>query len=316
MHRRVAVVFGGSGFIGRHLVRRLAADGWIVRVAVRRPDYALFLKPMGDAGQIVLLSVDVTDTAMVESAVRDVDAVFNLIGILYQRGKRTFQRMHVDVPAGIAEAAARAGARHLVHVSALGASADSTAAYARTKAAGEKAVLAAFPEATVLRPSVVFGPEDKFFNRFAGMARFMPFLPVFDTAFQPVYVGDVADAMMATLRARDARGGTYELGGPRVISFREVMELVMAETGRRRQLVPVPLALASVQGALLEWLPVPPLTRDQVELMRCPNVVSAKARTLQDLGITPTAVEIVVPTYLRRFRRYGPDERALLQDDG
>lgn len=316
MERRVAVVFGGSGFIGRHLVRRLAADGWIVRVAVRRPEYALFLKPMGEAGQIVLVSVDVTDPAMVESAVRDADAVFNLIGILYERGKRTFQRMHVEVAASIADAAARVGADHLVHVSALGASPDSTAAYARTKAAGEKAVFAAFPQATVLRPSVVFGPDDQFFNRFASMARFMPFLPVFDTAFQPVYVGDVADAMVAALTNPDAPGKTYELGGPRVISFREVMELVVAETGRRRPLVPVPLAIGSMQGALLEWLPVPPLTRDQVELLRTPNVVSANALTLRDLGITPTAVEVIIPTYLRRYRRYGRDERSVLQDSG
>lgn len=316
MERRVAVVFGGSGFIGRHLVRRLAADGWIVRVAVRRPEHALFLKPMGEAGQVVLAPVDVTNPDMVESAVHDADAVFNLIGILYQRGKRTFQRMHVDVAASIAAAAVRAGAQRLVHVSAIGASADSTAAYARTKAAGEKAVFAAFPQATVLRPSVVFGPEDQFFNRFASMARFMPFLPVFDTKFQPVYVGDVADAMMAVLADAEAPGKTYELGGPRVISFREVMELVVAETGRHRPLVPVPLAIGSLQGAVLEWLPVPPLTRDQVELLRTPNVVSANALTLHDLGITPTAVEVVIPTYLKRYRRYGRDQRSHLQNGG
>ncbi|MCW5698436.1 MAG: complex I NDUFA9 subunit family protein [Rhodospirillales bacterium] len=309
MDRRLVTVFGGSGFIGRHLVQRLAAASWIVRVAVRDTESAQFLKTMGDVGQIVPISVDITDQASVDAAVRDAEAVVNLVGILYERGQRTFERIHVDGAAIIAEATALAGADRLVHVSAIGANLDSEAAYARTKAAGENAVKAAFPKATILRPSVVFGPEDDFFNRFAAMARISPILPVFKTSFQPVYVGDVAEAIMKVLADGETAGKTYELGGPRVISFREVMELVMKETGRCRALVPMPLALASFEAMFLEWLPVPPLTRDQVKLLANKNVVAADALGLQDLGISPTAVEVILPMYLARYRRFGRDAR-------
>ncbi len=302
MPRRVIAVFGGSGFVGRHLVRRLAAAGWIIRVGVRDPEAAAFLKPMGDVAQIVPVGADINRPATVAPLVAGADAVVNLVGILYEKGERTFQRVHVDGAANVARAAAEAGASRCVHMSALGADPHAEAAYARTKAAGEQAVLAAFPAAGVVRPSVVFGPEDNFFNQFARIARFSPVLPVFETRFQPVWVGDVADAMMQLLADPATDGKTYELGGPRVVSFREIMEIVMRETGRRRLLVPLPLNVARIEAAVMELLPTPPLTRDQVKLLARDNVVSPGALTLADLGISPTAIEAVVPAYLRDFR--------------
>jgi len=301
MERRVISVFGGSGFIGRHLIRRLAARGWIVRVCVRDIEAAQYLKPMGNPGQIVFLPTDVSNPAHVAKAVEGASAVVNLVGILYQRGRRSFQRMHVDAARSVAEAAEAAGVERLVHMSAIGADPDSPAEYGRTKAAGEQAVLAAFETATVMRPSVVFGPEDDFFNRFAAMARLSPALPVFDITFQPVYVGDVAEAMVAALDDAGTMGKLYELGGPRAISFRELMEIVLRETGRSRLLLPMPLAIAEIQGAILQFFPKPPLTPDQVKLLGRDNVVSPAALTLKDLGIEATAVESIVPTYLERY---------------
>jgi len=302
MDRRLVTVFGGAGFIGRHLVQRLAADGWIVRVGCRDVEAAQFLVPLGDPGQIVPLAADITRPDSVSALVDGADAVVNLVGILYERGRRTFQSIHVDGAANVAQAAARTGAKHLVQMSAIGSDPSSEAAYGRTKASGEQAVRDAFPDATVLRPSVVFGPEDDFFNRFAVLARFLPVLPVFKTSFQPVYVGDVAEAARKALEDPAMVGQTYELGGPRVISFREVMELLLAETARNRLLVPIPLAVASLEATFLEWLPEPPLTRDQVKLLASDNVVSEGALTFSDLGIEPTAVEAIIPNYLHRYR--------------
>lgn len=302
MQRRVVTVFGGSGFIGRHLVRRLAAEDWIVRVAVRDTESAMFLKVAGDPGQVVPLAADIGNAASVARAVEGAGAVINLVGILYERGRRTFQRMHVEAAATVASAAKAAGASRLVHMSAIGADAESPAEYGRTKAAGERAVREAFPEASIVRPSVVFGQEDDFLNRFAGMARVTPVLPVFPTEFQPVWVGDVAEAIARVLQDPATAGKTYELGGPRVVSFRELMELILREIGRERLLLPLPLALAEIQAWFLEKLPVPPLTRDQVKLLGTANVVGASALTLRDLGIEPTALEAVVPSYLNRYR--------------
>ncbi len=302
MAERVVTVFGGSGFVGRHLVRRLAADEWVVRVAVRDPESAAYLKPMGDVGQIVPVAADVTRPDTVAACVVGAEAVVNLVGILYEKGKRTFQRIHVEGAETVAKAAAAAGATRFVQMSALGADPEHEAQYARTKAAGEVAVLDAFPNAGVVRPSVVFGPEDNFFNQFALIAKFSPVLPVFPTRFQPVWVGDVADAMMRLIADPGTDGKTYELGGPRVLSFREIMEIVMRETERRRLLAPVPFAVARIEATVLELLPVPPLTRDQVKLLSRDNVVTAGASTLADLGISPTAIEAVVPSYLRRYR--------------
>ncbi len=302
MDRRLVTIFGGSGFIGRHLVQRLAGRGWMVRVATRDPEAAMFLKILGGPGQIVPIAADITHRGSVDAAVRDADAVINLVGILYERGRRTFKRVHVDGARIVAEAAKAAGAGRFVQMSALGANFDSPAVYARTKAAGESAAKAAFAGASVVRPSVVFGPEDGFFNRFAALSQLLPVLPVFDASFQPVYVGDVAEAIVRMLDDPRTAGNTYQLGGPRIISFREVMELVLSETGRRRLLVPMPLSIASVEALFLEMLPVPPLTRDQLRLLEVPNVVPAGALTFRELSIEPTAVEAILPTYLHRYR--------------
>ena len=305
---RTATVFGASGFLGRHLVQRLAKTGAVIRAAVRHPGAAAFLKPMGDVGQIVPLKVDIGREREVEAAVAGADLVINLVGILYQRGSQRFHSIQAQGPSRIARAAASGGAQALVHVSAIGADTRSAANYARSKAEGEAAVRDLFPGAVILRPSIMFGPEDQFFNRFATMAMVSPALPLIGgghTKFQPVYVGDVAEAIMVGLQRPQARGKLYELGGPRTYSFRALMQLMLREIGRERMLVPVPFGVAKLEAAFLEWLPVPPLTRDQVEMLKQDNVVTAGAATLADLGIAPTAVETLLPTYLDRFRAGG-----------
>ncbi len=308
MATRIVTVFGGSGFIGRYVVKRLAQQGWSVRVAVRRPSRAAFLRPLGEVGQITLLRAPLQD----ESAVRDVlvgaDAAINLVGVLFERGRQSFTAVHLDGARRVAEAAAAVGVRHLAQISAIGAEATANAKYARTKGAAEEAVRQAFPDAVVLRPSIVFGPEDEFFNLFATMAQLSPALPLIGggrTRFQPVYVGDVADAVVRALTDPACAGKTYELGGPRVYSFKELLELMLRETGRRRLLLPVPFWAATLEAMVLEWLPRPLLTRDQVKLLRRDNVVGDDALTLADLGIRPTAVEVILPTYLDRFRKGG-----------
>lgn len=304
----VATVFGGSGFIGRHVVKRLAAAGHVVRVAVRDPVAAEFLKPMGGVGQVVPLRTDVTDAASIAAAVQGADIVVSLVGILHETRKNSFAATQGAAPGLIAKACAASGVKRLVHVSAIGADAGSEAAYARTKAQGEAGVRAAFPATTILRPSIVFGPEDGFFNRFAAMASLSPVLPLIGgghTRFQPVYVGDVADAVMAALSREDAMGRTFELGGPKVWSFKALLEFIMEQTRRKRALVHVGWGLAMLQGRLGELLPTPPITRDQVTLLKRDNVVAEGALTLADLGIAPKAVEAIVPAYLARFRPGG-----------
>jgi uncharacterized protein YbjT (DUF2867 family) len=318
-------IFGGSGFLGRHLVQRLAASGCVLKIAVRHPDRALFLKPLGDVGQIVPVAADVTDEASVASAVKGASAVVNLVGILFESKRHSFEAVHHQGARLIAEAAKRAGAIRLVHVSALGAAKSSDSRYARTKALGEEAVLAAFPEATILRPSVVFGPEDNFFNLFASIARALPVFPVLGASpqfvpgpppklkllgkggpkLQPVYVGDVASAVVRALESPEAQGKRYDLGGPRVYSMKEIAELVLAETGRRRFLIPLPFPLLEIEAAVLEFLGLKLITRDQVRLLRRDNVVGRRALGLADLGIAPATAEIMLPTYLARFRRAG-----------
>jgi len=305
MQGQLATVFGASGFIGRNIVQVLAARGFRVNAVCRDAEHAKFLKPMGTVGQVTPMRADVTDAAAVARAVAGADIVVNLIGILYQSGRNTFEAVQATAPGTIAKAAAAAGAHAMVHVSAIGADADSRSAYARSKAAGEAAVRAAFPTATILRPSIVFGPDDSFFNRFAAMAQVMPVLPLIGggvTKFQPVYVDDVADATMAALDRSDAAGNTYELGGPTVYTFRQLLELMLVEIRRKRMLVSMPFWLASLQAAVLELLPVPPMTRDQIELLKSDNVVSGGAKTLADLGIEATPLEIILPTYLDKFR--------------
>ncbi len=307
METKLVTVFGGSGFVGRHTVRALAKAGWRIRVAVRYPNLAFFLKPTGTVGQIAPLKCDTTDPDQVAAATAGADAVVNLTGILVPRGQG-FDEVHADGAQIIAEAAASAGVKSLVHVSAIGADSESESRYAQSKAAGEARVRAAFPAATILRPSIVFGPEDKFFNRFAGLARFVPVLPLIGggkTRFQPVFVGDVAAAIAAALTSEAARGNTYELGGPMTYSFKELMQIVLRETGRRRALVPVPFGIAMLKSFFLQMLPNPLLTPDQVRLLRRDNVVSPTALTLADLGITANSVEAEVPSYLWRFRAKG-----------
>lgn len=306
-YRRITVL-GGAGFIGRYVVKRLAQHGAVVTVASRHASEALFLTTMGDVGQIALVDAGLADEAALAAALAGADAVVCAVGILYERGKQRFEAVHHQGPARLARLAAAAGARQFVHISAIGADPASPSAYGRSKAAGEQAVKAAFPTATILRPSLVFGPEDDFFNRFAAMARVSPALPLIGggaTRFQPVYVGDVADAVEAALDKAEAGGCTYELGGPKVYTFRELMVLLLAEIGRKRSLMNLPFGLAALEAAVLEWLPKPPLTRDQVRSLQRDNVVAPDALGLADLGLTPTSLELVLPTYLDRFRRHG-----------
>ncbi|MBN8533393.1 MAG: complex I NDUFA9 subunit family protein [Rhizobiales bacterium] len=313
---RLVTIFGGSGFIGRHLTQALAKRGWRIRAAVRRPDLARHLQPLGAVGQIHAVQANLRYPDSVAHALDGADAVVNLVGILHEGGRQTFSAVQAQGPRIVAEAAAKAGVATLVQMSAIGADAHSSADYARSKAAGEAATLAAFPAAVIVRPSIVFGPEDQFFNRFASMARFMPFLPLIgggETKFQPVYVGDVAEAIVRVLEGRARPGATYELGGPDVKSFKALMEYILETTGRSRPLVPVPFAIARLQASVLELLPAPLLTVDQVRMLETDNVVSANAqaekRTLPGLGITPTTIESVVPSYLYRFRKHGQFER-------
>lgn len=305
---RVAAVFGGSGFIGRYVVQRLAQAGWVVRICARDVEKAGKLKHLGVVGQIAPVLTNIRDDRSVAAAVAGADAVVNLVGILFESGRNRFEAVQAEGPGRIARAAKAAGVRAFVHVSAIGADPRSPAQYARSKAAGEAAAFEAFPEATVLRPSIVFGPEDDFFNQFAAMARIAPFLPLIGgggTKFQPVYVDDVAAAVMAALERPEAQGATYELGGPRVYSFRELLEHVLAETGRKTPLLPIPFAAASLLGRFGELLPKPVLTRDQVKLLKADNVVAEGAKTLADLGIDAQAVEAITPGYLWRFRTAG-----------
>lgn len=303
-------VFGASGFIGRHLVQRLARRGMRVKAAVRRPQRARFLVPMGDVGQVVPIGSDITSDASVAAAVAGADAVINLVGILYQsRGQGRFDAVHRAGAERVARAARDAGARQFVHVSALGAARESDSRYARSKAAAEEAVRDAFPMAAILRPSIVFGPEDAFFNRFAALARLAPALPLFGggvTRYQPVYVGDVADAMVACLTDPAAAGKTYELVGPRSYSFAELMALMLAVAERRRRLVKLPFWMADLIGTFAGLAPGRPLlTRDQAKLLRVDNVATPGMPGLVELGIAPTACEVILPTYLDRFRRAG-----------
>jgi NADH dehydrogenase len=304
--RKVATVFGGSGFIGRYVVQRLAQQDYVVRVAVRDPSGARFLQTQGRVGQIVPLAAPVTDAAAVARAVEGAEVVVNLVGILFERRPGDFHRLQGEVPGAVAAAAKAAGAVSFVQVSAIGADAASPSLYARSKAEGEAGVRAAFPEATILRPSVVFGPEDEFFNRFAGMAM-LPVMPVVagGTRFQPVYVGDVADAVAAAIADPAARGKTFELGGPRVMTMRDVLRFILEATGRRRPMVDMPMGLMRFQAGLLQRLPKPPVTQDQLLLLARDNVVGEGVPTLADLGIAPKSVETVVPGYLKRFRQGG-----------
>jgi NADH dehydrogenase len=301
--RNVATVVGGSGFLGRYVVKRLAEAGHVVRVAVRDPESAMFLRPMGRVGQIVPLFCSVTQESSVARAVEGAALVVNLVGILAERHAGDFTKIQAEGAGRVARLAAAAGVPAMVQVSAIGADAGSPSMYARTKAEGEAAVLAAFPAASILRPSLVFGPEDQFFNRFGALARMAPVMPVIagDSRFQPVYVGDVADAVMQVIARREARGAIYELGGPRVMSFREILGWILAQTGRNRKLLDMPDAVAG----LLARLPFSGLTADQLLLLQRDNVADPAKPGLAELGIVPTPIELIVPGYLARYRKGG-----------
>jgi uncharacterized protein YbjT (DUF2867 family) len=304
-------VFGGSGFLGRHVVRALARRHYRIRVGVRRPELAGHLQPLGRVGQIHAVQANVRYPESVAAAARGAQVIINLVGILFERGRQRFAGVQAGGAETVALAARTLGAR-MIHVSAIGADENAPSLYARSKALGEKAVLSAVPSATIFRPSILFGPEDDFFNRFAALARFSPALPLIGgghTKFQPVFVGDVASAIAQAVDGRAALGTVYELGGPEVRTFRELMEYVLATTERRRLLIPLPFGLAKFQSYFLQLLPKPLLTPDQVELLKRDNVVSEQAKrakhTLEALGIDPVAIEAIVPSYLWRFRKTG-----------
>lgn len=312
---QLVTIFGGAGFLGRHAVRALARDGFRIRAGCRRPDLAGHLQPMGDVGQIQPIQANLRFPESVARAVEGAEVVINAVGILAPAGAQSFKAVHVEGARAVAKAAKTAGAKRLIHISAIGASEASPAHYARTKATGEKAVLDAFPEAIILRPSIVFGPEDAFFNRFAALARVSPALPLIGggrTRFQPVFVGDVASAIAAAAKGAGVPGTLYELGGPEVLTFRELMERTLSYADRKRKLISLPFWMAKLQ-ALLTW-PLPnalrPLTVDQVRLLQTDNVVSPDAikegRTLAALGVgVPETIGSIVPRYLERFRTKG-----------
>lgn len=308
----LVTVFGGSGFVGAQVVRAFARRGWRVRVAVRRPSLAFELRPLGDPGQIQPVACDIADKAQVASALRGADACVNLVGILFETGSRKFDAVHVEGSKNIAEACAAAGVTRLTQVSAIGADAKSPSAYARSKARGEAAVRAAVPTAAIVRPSIVFGAGDDFFNRFAAMAQIAPALPLIGggrTKFQPVYVSDAAEAIARATVRDDTAGLTFEIGGPAVMTFEDVLKLVLRETNRSRMLLPLPFFVARIIGALAQIPAVvglkPVLTEDQVVLLQSDNVVGANAEGLAALDIQPTGVEAIAPSYLWRYRRGG-----------
>ena len=324
--QQLVTVFGGSGFVGRHVVRALVKRGYRVRVAVRRPDLAGFLQPLGMVGQIHAVQANLRYPDSVAAAVKGAAAVVNLVGILQEGGRQSFAGVQANGARAIAQACAAAGIARLVQVSAIGADRESKSVYARSKAEGEAAVLAAVPGAVILRPSIVFGPEDGFFNRFAALARVLPVLPLIgggETKFQPVFVGDVAEAVARGIDGAVTGGRVYELGGPEVKSFRELLSYICEITGRKRLLLPLPFPLARIQARVLELVDMltlgllpdaVKLTRDQVTLLESDNVVSAAAvaegRSFEGLGITPVSVEAIVPSYLWRFRKTGQFDTA------
>ena len=312
---KLVTVFGGSGFVGRHIVQALARRGYRVRAAVRRPDLAGHLQPLGSVGQITSVQANLRYRWSVERALQGADAVINAVGILYEAGRQSFDAVQTFGPRAIGEAAREAGISNVVHISAIGADSSSEIDYLRSKGLGESGVLEAVPDATIMRPSVIFGPEDNFFNKFAGIAQISPVLPLIGgggTKFQPVYVGNVAEAVAVAIEGNAKPGAIYELGGPDVATFRQCLELVLEETGRKRALVPIPFGTAKIMGRIMGFLPKPLLTADQVQMLRSDTIVSdaakADGRTLAGLGVKATAMDVILPAYLVRFREHGQFE--------
>ncbi|MCG5482556.1 MAG: complex I NDUFA9 subunit family protein [Sinorhizobium meliloti] len=314
----LVTIFGGSGFVGRHVVRALAKRGYRIRVAVRRPDLAGHLQPLGNVGQISFVQANLRYRKSVDRAVDGADHVINCVGVLFESGRNTFEAVQDFGARAVAEAARATGAT-LTHISAIGADASSQSSYARTKGRAEAAILETLPAAVILRPSIIFGPEDGFFNKFAEMARFSPVLPLIgggNTRFQPVYVTDVAEAVARSVDGKLTGGTIYELGGPQVLSFRECLDIMLKTIDRKRSFVSLPFGIASLMGSVASLVPfiTPPLTADQVVLLKSDNVVSAKAeaegRTLAGIGIEPTMLESILPTYLVRYRPHGQYTRS------
>jgi len=319
--QNLVTVFGGSGFIGTQAVRQLAKAGWRIRVAVRNPNLGYAMRLHGDVGQIDVVQANIRNPDSIRRALEGATASLNLVGVLYETGRQGFQAVHVMGARNVAEAARAEGVSRVVQMSALGADEGSESKYARTKAEGELAVREVYPDAVVARPSIVFGQEDDFFNRFAAMAAVSPALPLFGggtNSFQPVFVGDVGKALAKMVTLEECAAQTYELGGPAVFTFRELMAMILAETGRRRLLLPLPAVAAELLGSafdLVKGIVPPPITSDQAKLLKTDNVVSGAYPGLEELGITPTTLEAVLPTYLYRYRKGGQyadqDERAL-----
>ncbi|WP_377191714.1 complex I NDUFA9 subunit family protein [Ruegeria meonggei] len=311
---KMVTIYGGSGFVGRYIARRMAKAGWRVRVAVRRPNEAMFVKPYGVVGQVEPILCNIRDDASVAAAMRGADAVVNCVGVLNELGKNAFDAVQADGAERIARLAADQKIARMVHISAIGADAESDSAYSRTKAQGEAGVLAHMPDAVILRPSVIFGTEDQFFNRFAGMTRMGPFLPLVgaDTRFQPVYVDDVAKAAVQGALGK-AETGTYELGGPEVKTFRALMDQMLEVIYRRRVIIGIPFFVARIMAGMLDiakfasfqLFPNHILTRDQLKNLRRDNVVSEGAKGFDDLGIEPATLESILPDYLWKFRPSG-----------
>ena len=321
---KLVTIFGGSGFVGRHLVRHLAAQEWRVRVAVRDTQKASFLKVAGRVGQISFVPTSVMNVKSVEATVQGADAVVNLVGIIYEKSKRSFQAMHEEGAANVAKAAARLRVKHFVHMSALGADSESPSKYARSKAAGEAAVAGAFPTATILRPSVMFGPGDGFFNLFGQLIQIFPVVPFFTSTvphaeggggpeFQPIYVGDVVEAISQALTGDAHSGKIYELAGPRIYAMREILTMVNREVLRKRWIIGVPFLVAEIQAFFLQILPKPLLTPDQVKQLKLGSVSSGELPGLGAFGIAPTAAEGIIPTYLKRFRPIQQTKRLRLE---
>ena len=317
---KVVTVFGGTGFVGSQIVRELASKGWTIKVATRIPERAYFLRPCGVVGQVVPFACNYSDEKSIAEAIKGSDFVINCIGILFETRRAKFSHVHESVPKMIAKACKKADVSRFVQISTLGCN-KGTSKYAKTKLDGEKALRKAFPKATIIRPSIIFGPDDEFFNMFAELARYTPILPLIgggNTKFQPVYVGDVADAVMACLCLPDIDdksplGKTYELGGPEVVSFAEVYQRIFSHTGRKRFLVSLPFGIAKIQAFFLSMLPKPLLTCDQVESLKTDNVVSKNALTLEDLNIRPTGMALILPSYLGQYRpggRFSDKKRA------